>query len=200
MMSTSSYCFSFSSVIFSWSSKKQEAIAQSTAEVEYVAAIAAVNQAIWIRKFMTDLQMEQKKSTRILVDNQAAISIAKNLVFHGKMKHFKMKLYFLREVQREGEIQLIYCKTENQNADILTKPLPKAKYEFLRQRLGIYIFRAKRRVELMSQEATDVEPADMDVDKSFRFNKTLIDLKLSKSVKIDINLLYFVMIFLDSVM
>jgi hypothetical protein len=199
-MSTSSYCFSFSSVIFSWSSKKQEAIAQSTAEVEYVAAIAAVNQAIWIRKFMTDLQMEQKKSTRILVDNQAAISIAKNLVFHGKMKHFKMKLYFLREVQREGEIQLIYCKTENQNADILTKPLPKAKYEFLRQRLGIYIFRAKRRVELMSQEATDVEPADMDVDKSFRFNKTLIDLKLSKSVKIDINLLYFVMIFLDSVM
>jgi len=199
-MSTSSYCFSFSSVIFSWSSKKQEAIAQSTAEVEYVAAIAAVNQAIWIRKFMTDLQMEQKKSTRILVDNQAAISIAKNLVFHGKMKHFKMKLYFLREVQREGEIQLIYCKTENQNDDILTKPLPKAKYEFLRQRLGIYIFRAKRRVELMSQEATDVEPADMDVDKSFRFNKTLIDLKLSKSVKIDINLLYFVMIFLDSVM
>jgi len=93
---------------------------------------------------MTDLQMEQKKSTRILVDNQAAISIAKNLVFHGKMKHFKMKLYFLREVQREGEIQLIYCKTENQNADILTKPLPKAKYEFLRQRLEIYSFRAKK--------------------------------------------------------
>jgi hypothetical protein len=180
MRSTSSYCFSFGSVIFSWSSKKQEVIAQSTAEVEYVAAIAAVNQAIWIRKLMTDLQMEQKKSTRILVDNQAAISIAKNLVFHGKMKHFKMKLYFLRE----GEIQLIYCKTENQNANILTKPLPKAKYEFLRQRLGIYIFRAKRRVELMSQEATDVEPADMDADKSFRFNKTLIDLKLSKSVKI----------------
>jgi len=52
----------------------------------------------------------------------------------------------------------------------------------------------------MSQEATDVEPADVDADKSFRFNKTLVDLKLSKSVKIDIdiNLLYFVMIFLNS--
>jgi hypothetical protein len=47
----------------------------------------------------------------------------------------------------------------------------------------------------MSQEAADVEPAD----KSFRFNKTLVDLKLSRSIKIDINLLYFVMIFLDSV-
>ena len=67
----------------------------------------------------------------------------KNPVFYGKTKHFKLKLYFLREVQREGEIQLIYSKTENQNADILTKPLPKAKYEFLRQRFGVCSFRAK---------------------------------------------------------
>ena len=87
-----------------WSSKKQEVIAQSTAEAEYVAATAAMNQAIWIRKLMADLQMEQKESTQILVDNQAAIAIAKNPVFHGKTKHFKLKLYFLREVQREGEI------------------------------------------------------------------------------------------------
>jgi len=87
-----------------WSSKKQEVIAQSTAEAEYVAATAAMNQAIWIRKLMADLQMEQKESTQILVDNQVAIAIAKNPVFHGKTKHFKLKLYFLREVQREGEI------------------------------------------------------------------------------------------------
>ena len=86
---------------------------------------------------MADLFMEQKKSTQILVDNQAAISIANNPVFHGKTKHFKLKLYLLREVQKEGEIQLVYYKTESQNADILTKPLPKARYEFLRQRLGV---------------------------------------------------------------
>ena len=86
---------------------------------------------------MVDLFMEQKKSTQILVDNQVVISIANNLVFHGKTKHFKLKLYFLREVQKEGEIQLVYCKTESQNVDILTKPLPKASYEFLRQRLGV---------------------------------------------------------------
>jgi hypothetical protein len=98
MRSTLGYCFCFGSVIFSWSSKKQEVIAQSTAEAEYVVATAAVNQAIWIRKLMADLLMEQKESTQILVDNQAAIAIAKNPVFHGKMKHFKLKLYFLREV------------------------------------------------------------------------------------------------------
>ena len=64
-------------------------------------------------------------------------------MFHGKMKHLKLKLYFLREVQREGEIQLIFCKIENQNVDILTKPLPKAKYEFSRQRLGVCSFKPK---------------------------------------------------------
>ena len=137
MRSTSSYCFSFGYAIFSWCSKKQEVIAQSTSEAEYVAAAAAVNQALWIRKLMVDLHMEQKESTQILVDSQAAISIANNPVFHGKTKHFKLKLYFLRDVQKEGEIQLIYCKTENQNADILTKPLPKARYEFLRERIGV---------------------------------------------------------------
>lgn len=87
---------------FSWCSKKQEVIAQSTAEAEYVAAVAAVaavNQAIWIRKLMTDLHMEQKEGTQIFVDNQAAISTANNPVFHDKTKHFKIKLYYLREVQ-----------------------------------------------------------------------------------------------------
>ena len=100
MRSTSSYCFSFGFAIFSWCSKKQEVIAQSTAEAEYVTV--AVNQALWIRKLMVDLFMEQKESTQILVDNQVAISIANNPVFHGKTKHFKLKLYFLREVQNEG--------------------------------------------------------------------------------------------------
>ena len=142
MRSTSGYCFSFGSAIFSWCSKKQEVIAQSTAEAEYVTA--AVNQALWIRKLMVDLFMEQKESTQILVDNQATISIANNLVFHGKTKHFKLKLYFLREVQKEGEIQLVYCKTESRNVDILTKPLPKARYEFLRQRLGVYSSKDKK--------------------------------------------------------
>lgn len=71
------------------------------------------------------------------MDNQAGIAISNDPVFHGKTKHFKIKLYFLREVQREGEVKLIYCKTENQVADILTKALPKSRFEFLRQKLGV---------------------------------------------------------------
>lgn len=137
MKSTSGYCFSFGSGVFSWCSKKQDVIAQSTAEAEYVAATLAVNQALWIRKLLADLSMEEKRSTEVYVDNQAAISIANNPVFHGKTKHFKIKLYFLREVQKNGEVSLVHCNSEFQNADILTKSLSKARFEYLRERLGL---------------------------------------------------------------
>ena len=73
---------------------------------------------------MIKLQMEQTESTTIFVDNLASISIANNLVFHGKTKHFKIKLFFLRE-------------------DILTKALPKARFEYLREKLGVCSIRVK---------------------------------------------------------
>ncbi|XP_074379364.1 retrovirus-related Pol polyprotein from transposon TNT 1-94 isoform X2 [Apium graveolens] len=143
MKSTLGYCFSFGSGMFSWSSKKQEITAQSTAEAEFIAAVAAANQALWLRKLMMDLHMNQQEGTIIFVDNQSAISIADKPVFHDKTKHFKIKFYFLREVQSEGEVQLIHCSSENQTADILTKALSKSRYEFLRHKLGVCSSRVK---------------------------------------------------------
>lgn len=62
---------------------------RSTAEVEYVAVAAIANQAHWIRKLMTDLQTEQEESIQIVVDNQVAIGIANNLVFHAEQNTSK---------------------------------------------------------------------------------------------------------------
>ncbi|KZV25304.1 retrovirus-related Pol polyprotein from transposon TNT 1-94 [Dorcoceras hygrometricum] len=137
MKSTSGYCFTLGSGVFSWSSKKQEIVAQSTAEAEFIAATAAVNQSLWLRKILFDLSLEQTQSTEIHVDNQAAIAISKNPVFHGKTKHFNIKLFFLREVQKNGAVTLVYCRTEDQAADVFTKPLPISKFEFLRTKLGV---------------------------------------------------------------
>ncbi|KAH9678563.1 hypothetical protein KPL71_025767 [Citrus sinensis] len=117
MRSTSGYCFSFGSGIFSWCSKKQEVIAQSTAKAEYVAVAAAVNQALWIKKLMTDLHMEQQEGTQIFVDNQAAISIANNPVFHGKTKHFKIKLYFLRESTNQPSLDIFIAYTRKSQTE-----------------------------------------------------------------------------------
>ncbi|PHU12588.1 GDSL esterase/lipase [Capsicum chinense] len=106
MRSTSGYYFSFDFGIFSWFSKKQDVVDQSTAEAKYIAVALAVNQALWIRKLLADLYMEQKKSTEILRDNEATISIVNNHVSHGKTKHFKIKLYFLRK--QEPQVPCFY--------------------------------------------------------------------------------------------
>ena len=94
MKSTSGYCFTFGSVCFSRCSEKQEIVAQSTAEAEFIAAVAIVNQAIWLRKILIDLQLEQEESPTIFVDNQVAIAISKDPMFHGRTKRFNIKFYF----------------------------------------------------------------------------------------------------------
>ena len=81
--------------------------------------------------------MEQTRGTQVFNDNQVVISIASNLIFHGKTKHFKIKFYFLREIQHDGEVTLVHFKKKVQNVDILTKDLPRARFEFLRKRLGV---------------------------------------------------------------
>jgi len=69
-------------------------VAQSTAEAEYVAAATAVNQALWIRKILVDLKFTQEDETIINVDNQAAIAISNNPVFHGKTSTSKSNTIF----------------------------------------------------------------------------------------------------------
>ena len=83
------------------------------------------------------MKFNHKDETVINVDNQAVIAISNNHVFHGKTKHFKIKYYFLIEVQCSKEVILIHCKTENQLADILNKDLPKDIFEDLRQKIGV---------------------------------------------------------------
>ncbi|KAL4038573.1 hypothetical protein IC575_002195 [Cucumis melo] len=130
MRSTLGYYFTLGSSVFFWNSKKQEIVAQSTTEAEFIDAKATGNQALWLRKILLDLDLEQKESTKILVENKAAIAISHNPVFYKKTKHFNIKLFFLREVQKNGEVILVYCKTKDQVADILTKPLPTSSSSF----------------------------------------------------------------------
>ena len=94
MRSTLGYCFSFGSGVFSWSSRKQEVVAHSTAEAEYIVAVAAVNQALWLRKLLTDLDIKQEVSTRVFEDNQAIISIAMIQFFMVKQSTSRLNYIF----------------------------------------------------------------------------------------------------------
>jgi len=86
---------------------------------------------------LKNLGHEQIEATIIMCDNSSALSISKNLVFHGSTKHIKIKFHFIREVQQSNEVMLIHCSSKEQLANIFTKPLPKERFETLKQMIGI---------------------------------------------------------------
>ncbi|KAI5348631.1 hypothetical protein L3X38_001518 [Prunus dulcis] len=137
MKSTSGYAFSFGSGAFSWASVKQHSVALSTAEAEYVSAAEATSQAIWLRFVLEDFGEEQTAATTVFCDNTSAIAMAKNPVFHQRSKHIKRKFHFIRDAIQEEVIELLYCKGEEQIADIFTKVLPKDRFDYLRRMLGV---------------------------------------------------------------
>ena len=137
MKSTSGYAFSLGSGMFSWASKKQATVAQSTAEAEYVAAAEATSQAIWLRRILEDMGEKQDEPTKINCDNKSAIAMAKNPVHHSRTKHIAIKYHFIREVEATKEIKLDYCRTEDQITDIFTKALSRPRFEELRAMLGV---------------------------------------------------------------
>ncbi|KAL0323926.1 UNVERIFIED_CONTAM: Retrovirus-related Pol polyprotein from transposon TNT 1-94 [Sesamum calycinum] len=138
MKSTSGYTFSLGSGIFTWASKKQATVAQSSAEAEYIAAAATSNHAIWLRRILEDIGEKQEEPTTIYCDNKSAIAITKNPVQHSRTKHIDIKYHSLREATTKGEIELKYCITEEQLADIFTKALPRNKFEELRTKIGVH--------------------------------------------------------------
>ena len=79
----------------------------------------------------------KREATKIFVDNKATIASSNNLVFHGRTKHFKIKYHFIREVQKKKEVILVHCKTKDKLVDILTKALPKIRFEELRKKMGV---------------------------------------------------------------
>eukprot|EP00253_Pinus_taeda_P015873 PITA_15873 len=135
--STSGYVFHMGSKAMSWASKKQPIVALSTAEAEYVAATTATCQAVWMRRMLRSLGQEQTKGTVIYCDNNSAIALSKNSVFHKRTKHIDTRFHYIREFVSNGEIVLVHCRTQEQVVDILTKPLGQKSFEFLRKILGM---------------------------------------------------------------
>ncbi|KAK3026559.1 hypothetical protein RJ639_041145 [Escallonia herrerae] len=132
--STSGYAFTLRTGVISWVSKKQSSIAQSSAEAEYVAAAKATSQAIWLRRVLEDIREKQNGGTKIFCDSKSAIAIAKNPVSHERTKHIAIKYHFIRDAV---EMQLKHCKTNFQVTDIFTKALPKDKFQYFREQLGV---------------------------------------------------------------
>jgi len=122
----------------SWLSKKQQIVALSTSEAEYVALSMATQEAVWLRHFLSDLTVtELDIPTVVMEDNQGTIAIAKNPVGHAHTKHMDIRYHYVREAVQNGIITLEYCPTEAMTADLLTKPLSKGRFETFRLAMGL---------------------------------------------------------------
>ena len=108
----------------SWLSKKQATVALSTAEAEYVALSVATQEAIWLRRLLTDVGEFLEDPIVNNEDNQEAIAMAKNPVGHARTKRIDIRYRFVREAVQNEAIILKYVATGEMIADILTKPLP----------------------------------------------------------------------------
>eukprot|EP00253_Pinus_taeda_P017201 PITA_17201 len=94
-VSTSGYAMSLRSGAISWRSRKQSVLTDSTTEAEYVAAAEATKEIVWLRKILEDLQVKQVQSTPLMIDNTAAIKLAKNPKFHDRTKHINTKYHMI---------------------------------------------------------------------------------------------------------
>ena len=135
--STSAYVFSIGSGAISWASKKQPTVSLSTIEVEYRAMSAAAQEAIWLRHLLKEIGYEQSDPSLISSDNQSAISLAKNPIFHQRTKHVEIQAHFIREKILDGIIHLEYCPSTLNSADLFTKPLPEAQFSKLKDAIGL---------------------------------------------------------------
>jgi hypothetical protein len=121
----------------SWSAQKQKIMAQSSTEAEYVARALTTNEAIWIHRLLSEIEQTQLNATNLLTDNQASISLTRNPIFHKAMKHIEVRYHHMHYSFESGIISPVYVPTNEQVADILTKPLLKEKHEKFVRAIGL---------------------------------------------------------------
>jgi hypothetical protein len=134
--STSGGCQLLGRSLVSWSSKKQNSVAFSTAEAEYISVGSCCAQLLWMKQTLLDYGVKFKEIP-LLCNNESAIKIANNPVQHSRTKHIDIRHHFLRDHVSKGDIKIDGVSTDDQLADIFTKPLDESRLCKLRNELNV---------------------------------------------------------------
>eukprot|EP00253_Pinus_taeda_P005546 PITA_05546 len=135
--STTGYVFTIGSGPITWACKKQGAISLSSAEAEYRGAIEASKEALWLRQILSEFGFQQQHPTTLWCDNQSFIQLCKDLVQDQRRKHIELHMNFIRKLIHDHVLEVQYCSTNYQVADIFTKALTEAKFTKLRFMVGV---------------------------------------------------------------
>jgi hypothetical protein len=130
-------CLVFGSPV-SWSSRKQDIVSTSTTESEFYAISEAVKELQWLKNILADFNQIIESPIVIRADNQSTIKMIENPKFSSRTKHIDVRLHFVRESVSIGKFRLLYCPSEENIADLLTKPLAGVKIKFLRNLIGLH--------------------------------------------------------------
>ncbi|GJW53247.1 retrovirus-related pol polyprotein from transposon TNT 1-94 [Tanacetum coccineum] len=120
----------------SWSSKKQKSTAISSTEAEYITLSGCCAQILWMRLQQTNYGFKFNK-IHLYCDNMSAIALCSNNVQHSTSKHIDVRYHFIKEQVENGVVELYFVRTEYQLVDIFTKALPRERFNFLVNKLGM---------------------------------------------------------------
>ena len=140
--STTGYLFKLHDSPIAWSSKRQATVATSTTEAEYIALAEGCREATWLRSLLKEMNYSQQGPTILHCDNQGSIQLAKNPGTHQRTKHIDIKHHLIREKIESEEVRVIYVETSRQEADILTKSLPRNLHKANTQAMGLIELRS----------------------------------------------------------
>ena len=136
--STSGVLVKFAGGAISWMSQRQTIVATSTTEAELIAALEASKEVIWLKRLYAKT-IGFNQVPVLYVDNSAEVRLAQNPEFHKRTKHITLKHFFVREKVNEGQLEVQQISTQQQLADLMTKPMQQTRLKMLCNQIGLTI-------------------------------------------------------------
>ena len=129
--STSGYCFKLcpESALVSWKTKKQDVIALSSCEAEFISLTYAIQEGKFLRQLYADMLKIDRSNFDLFIDNQGAIQLSQNPIHRQRSKHIDVKYKFIRHEIQSGIVVPRYIPTNLNVSDMFTKPVNKAKLD-----------------------------------------------------------------------
>jgi hypothetical protein len=137
--SITGYFFKLANGIICWQSRSQKTVALSSTEAEYMALSDCSRQAVWMKSVFSELGMPLG-TIPISGDNQGSIFISSNPVQERRSKHIDIRYHYVRECVEEGKIAIFFIDGSHNPADLFTKNLGQAKFEYFRKQLGLEFY------------------------------------------------------------